>query len=86
MLKKTELRDAAYGWIRGLPHGAAFGHRDTYRFLEEHFVKECIQRGDAAKEPRYKNDARWAVQDALGKTSGKHKLVEQAGHGQFRRL
>lgn len=86
MIRKTELREAAYDWVKGLPHGRVFGHSDTYRFLEEHFAMECSQRGDAATEPRYRNDARWAVQDALGKTSGKTKVIEQTGRGQFRRL
>jgi hypothetical protein len=86
MLKKTALRDAVYGWIKSLPHGRPFEHGETYHFLEQHFSKECSQRGDAATEPRYKNDARWAVQDALGKTVGRTKIIEQAGRGRFRRL
>ena len=86
VLKKTELRDAAYGWIEGLPHGSYFDHTDTYQFLEMNFPDECSQRGDAVAEPRYKNDARWAVQDALGKTPGKNKIIEQVGHARFRRL
>ena len=64
MLKKTELRDAAYKWVEALQHGAFFEHGNVYHFLKESFAEECSQRGDAAKEPRYKNDARWAVQDA----------------------
>ncbi len=86
MLKKTELREAAYGWIESLAHGSPFEHTDTYHFLETNFAYECSQRGDATREPRYKNDARWAAQDALGKTHGKTKLIEQAGRGRFRRL
>jgi hypothetical protein len=62
MLKNTELQEAAYGWIKALPHGRFFETSEIYRFLEEHFAMECSQRGDAATEPRYKNDARWAVQ------------------------
>lgn len=86
MLKKTELREAAYGWINNLAHGAHFEHEDIYRFLETDFPDECSQRGDAKMEPRYKNDARWAVQDALGKTAGKARIIEQVGHARFRRL
>jgi hypothetical protein len=86
LLKKTELREAAYGWMENLPHGTHFNHNDTYHFLEANFADECRQRGDAIAEPRYKNDARWAVQDALGKTPGKSKMIEQVGHGCFRRL
>jgi len=83
LVKKTELRDAAYGWIEDLPHGSHFDHTDTYHFLEMNFSDECSQRGDATAEPRYKNDARWAVQDALGKTPGKSKIIEQVGHARF---
>ena len=86
MLKKTELRDAAYDWIKSLPSGRFFEHGEVYRFLEENFSKECSQRGDAVAEPRYKNDARWAVQDGLGKTIGRTKIIEQAGRARFRRL
>jgi hypothetical protein len=86
MLKKTELREASYIWIERLPHGNEFEHTDTYHFLETNFDAECSQRGDAKSEPRYKNDARWAVQDALGKTSGKTRIIEKVGHGRFRRL
>ena len=86
MLKKTELRDAVYGWIKSLPDGTIFRHSDTYRFLETHFDRECSQRGDAKREPRYKNDARWAVQDALGKTPGKDQITEKVGFATFRRL
>jgi hypothetical protein len=86
MLKKTELREAVFGWIEGLAHGSYFEHADTYRFLETNFAKDCSKRGDAAAEPRYRNDARWAVQDALGKTPGKARIIEQAGRARFRRL
>jgi hypothetical protein len=80
MLKKTELRDAAYGYIKTLPVGRIIGHADLYRFLEENFSKECSQRGDAAKEPRYKNDARWAVMDAK-----RDRLLNTLSLGKFQR-
>ncbi len=81
MLKKTELREAVYNWIEGLPHGVVFAHEDAYHFLEENFGQEISQRGDAAKEPRYKNDARWAAHDA------KHnKLMKPTKRGRFQRL
>jgi hypothetical protein len=86
MLKKTELREAVYEWIRKLGSGTVFGHNQAYRFLEEEYANECGERGDAASEPRYKNDARWAVQDALGKSVGKTKIVEPTSRGRFRRL
>jgi hypothetical protein len=82
MLKNTELREAAYGWIKGLPSGRSFNHGETYLFLETNFANECDQRGDAAKEPRYKNDARWAVQDAK-----RDKLIKLSStRGQFERV
>lgn len=61
MLKKTELREAAFGWIKDLPAGRLFENQDLYRFLEKDFASDCSSRGDAAREPRYRNDARWAV-------------------------
>jgi len=51
VLKKTELREAVYGWIEGLSHGSHFDHADTYRFLETNFPEECSLRGDAEREP-----------------------------------
>jgi hypothetical protein len=86
MLKKTELREAAYNWIEKQPHNSQFGNADSYRFLETHFAAECCERGDASMEQRYKNDARWAVQDALGKTHGRKKIIERVGLGRFRRI
>jgi hypothetical protein len=86
MLKNTELRDAAYNWMERRPSGAEFTHADTYHFLETNFPTECSQRGDATREPRYKNDARWAIQDALGETAGKAKIVEKLDRSRFRRL
>jgi hypothetical protein len=82
MLKKTELREAALDWIRQLPKGRTFTNQDLYRFLENNFGAECRTRGDAAKEPRYKNDARWAVQDA----TKREKLAMPTGtRGQYKR-
>ncbi len=83
MLKKTELREAALNWIRALPSGRIFRNEELYRLLEQHFTEECATRGDAAREPRYKNDARWAVQDA----KRKEKIVKETGRtGEFKRL
>jgi hypothetical protein len=82
MLKKTELHDAALRWIRGLPRGRLFTNEDLYRVLERDFGDECSPRGDAATEPRYKNDARWAVQDAKIE-----KIVRPGSHrGEYRRV
>jgi hypothetical protein len=64
MLKKTELIDATYGWIEALPKGTIFYCEQLYHFLEESFPSECRERGDAPGEPRYHNDARWAVRRA----------------------
>ena len=75
MLKNTELREAVLGWIRDLPKGRVFNNQEMYRFLEERFPDECCTRGQAAHEPRFHNDARWAVQDAkldkLAKDTGR---------------
>ncbi len=82
MLKNTELREAAYGWMKSLSSGSYFNHADTYGFLETNFAKECSERGDADREPRYKNDARWAVHDAL-----RDKIIKKSGIlGRFQRL
>ena len=64
MLKNTELRAAAFSWIEQLPKGKIFTSDDLYRFLERNFPDECKLRGDTSNEPRYRNDARWAVRDA----------------------
>jgi hypothetical protein len=86
MLKSSELHEAAYEWIKSLPCGRLFRHTDTYRFLEENFPSECGSRGDSKIEPRYKNDARWATEDAIGKNPRKDKIAERVGHGEYRRL
>lgn len=83
MLKKTELRDAALRWIRGLPAGRVFTNQDVDKFLEKDFASECAARGDAVNEPRYRNDARWAVQDA-GK---RERIIRPTSRvGEYRRL
>jgi hypothetical protein len=64
MLKETELREATYQWIEALPKGTIFSSEQMYRFPEENFPIECGKRGDTSNEPRYRNDARWAVRDA----------------------
>jgi hypothetical protein len=63
----------AYRWIAALPDGKIFYSQDVYRFLEENFLAEYRKRGDTSNEPRYRNDARWAVRDAKDK-----KIVESA--------
>jgi hypothetical protein len=83
MLKRTELREAAFLWIRNLPNGRKFNLAEVYRFLESNYPSECSSRGDAAREPRYKNDGRWAVFDA------KHRdriIKEAARRGEYQRL
>lgn len=64
MLKKTELREAAYDWILRLTSGKRFMYSDVYRFLETDFPAECSARGNEPNEPRYRHDARFAVWDA----------------------
>ncbi len=83
MLKRTELHEAALDWITRLPTGRQFTNSDIYRFLENSFPKECGARGDAANEPRYKNDARYAVQDALGKKKGASKLIDRIAYATY---
>jgi hypothetical protein len=82
MLKNTELQDAAFEWMKGLPKGKTFDNNDLYCFLKQNFSEECSRRGEAASEPRYKNDARWAVQCAK-----RENLVKDTGiRGRFQRL
>jgi hypothetical protein len=71
MLKETDLREAAFGWIVELRPGTIFYSDEIYHFLEENFPTECKKRGDTSNEPRCRNDARWAVRDAKDK-----KIVE----------
>jgi hypothetical protein len=42
-----------------------FQPADLYIFLELNHALKIERRGDAETEPRYKNDARWAIQEAL---------------------
>jgi hypothetical protein len=79
-LKKP--RKAAYHWIEAQPQGRAFENSDLYRMLEKRLPDQCSRRGDAENEPRYKNDARWAVQDAL-----RASIIGPTGYrGRFQRL
>jgi hypothetical protein len=64
MLNNAELREAALNYIRNPPIGRVFTNQELYRVLEKDFPEECRIRGDAAHEERFRNDARWAVQDA----------------------
>jgi len=82
MLKETELREEAHNWIKALPKGSIFYSKDVYRFLEENFPTECSKRGDTSNEPRYRNDARWAVRDAKDE-----KIVESTNQrARYRRI
>jgi hypothetical protein len=82
VLKNTELREAALSYIRSLPKGTIFENNDLYKFLQKHHADECRIRGDAANEERFRNDARWAVQDAK-----REKLVTDTGNrGQHQRI
>ncbi len=57
------LREAGRDWIYALSLGKVFHVSELYQFLETNYADLCQARGDAALEPQYKNDARWAVQD-----------------------
>ena len=65
MLKKTELVGISAHWIRNLPIGKKFKPADLYIFLELNHAVKIERRGDAETEPRYKNDARWAILEAF---------------------
>ncbi len=59
-----------------------FRNDEVYGYLAMNFPQECGTRGDAAHEPRFHNDARWAIQDAK-----RDKLVKDTGiTGQHQRL
>ena len=82
MLKKTHLRDRAREWIERLPAGTTFGNGEMYGYLWQNFQQQCRTRGDAAHEPRFHNDARWAIQDAK-----RDRVVQDTGTtGQHQRL
>ena len=64
MRERTELALIGYEWIGRLPPHNRFGPSDIHRFLAAiHPVKVKV-RGNAEKEKRYQNDARWAIKDA----------------------
>ncbi len=52
------------GWIGSLPPRKRFAPSDIYRFLASNHLEKTKARGDADKEPRFQNDARWAIKDA----------------------
>ncbi len=82
MPKKSALQDRALEWIERLPVGATFRNDDVYAHLTQTFPAECRDRGDAATEPRFQNDARWAVQKAKAS-----RIVKDTGiSGQHQRL
>jgi hypothetical protein len=57
-------RTLAREWFELMPAGKTFSNNEMYAYLTKHFPKECTSRGDAAHKPRYRNDARWAIQGA----------------------
>jgi hypothetical protein len=81
MVKKTELQYIALDWIKQLPRGSFFGPPDIYRFLEHYYKAQIEYRGDAGKEPRYKNDARQGIRIAHDQG-----LIEQVRQGSWRRV
>ena len=80
MINKTELRVHAYLCIYKMPAGRVFTNADLYRYLEDRFPVKASKRGDSKWEPRFQNDARWAVQDA--KRDG---YIEPVERGRFKR-
>jgi hypothetical protein len=82
MYKQAGVRGYALLWIRSHPAGAVFANQELYRYLGTELPEATSLRGDADTEPRYYNDARWAVQDALHE-----KTIEHTGRrGEYRRL
>jgi hypothetical protein len=50
MLKKTELRDATFQWIKSLAKGNTFSNTDLYKLLERNYATSvrnvAMQRGN----------------------------------------
>jgi hypothetical protein len=82
MPRETRPRVFAREWIERLPNGTTFSNTQLYRYLETHFPQECSERGDAAHEPRYRNDARWAIQQLKAEGA----VVDTARVGEHRWL
>jgi len=78
----TQIHDAALIWIHSLPSGRVFSNQELYGRVEQMFPNAWRNRGDAAREPKYRNDARWAVQHA--KRDGLVKDTNK--RGQHRKL
>lgn len=81
MPRKTQLQDRALEWIQRLPTGREFHNKEVYSYLAQAFPNECRARGDADKEPKFHNDARWAIQRAK-----REKSVRDTGTGRHKRL
>jgi putative addiction module CopG family antidote len=78
----NKLRAAALEWIRGLQKGRVFSNEEMYAYLQKSYGTECNIRGRAEREPRFRNDARWAVQDAK-----RAQLAQDTGRpGQHQRI
>ena len=80
MVRQKEVRGPAYDWICDRPLEAIFDLSELYKFLERNYPTETSGRGDAASEPRFQDDVRWAVKDA--ELRG---LIVGAGWGLYRR-
>jgi hypothetical protein len=81
MKSSFTLRKPSYRWIVALPKDKEFETNDIYKFLETDYAAQVKLRGDAGFEPRYKNDARWAIYDAKS-----HGIVQHMHRDVYRRV
>jgi hypothetical protein len=81
MTGKSELVGLSKEWIAKLPVGKIFSPPDIYQFLESNYPEKVSARGSARNEPRYWNDARWAIKE----THLEGFLAHEA-HGVWRRI
>jgi hypothetical protein len=80
-MQKSNPRKLAREWIEGLPSGRQFSNEEMYAYLMRHHADACNARGDAEHEPRYRNDARWAIQGAK-----RDNIVRDVAIGMHERL
>ena len=76
----SELKQVSYEWIARLVPRQRFGPSDIYRFLDSNCRTEIKAPGHADKEPRYQNDARWAIKNAH-----LNSLITHIGRGVWER-
>ena len=80
MLKRTHLQDESLDWIKRQGAGRLIKPPHIYMYLQEKYPDEISTRGDSSWEPRYRNDARWAL-----KTAERDQLVTRLRRGIYRR-